>query len=185
MHKYKVLKDFINPWGTPVEVNPKDLVARTFVSVDFSDEEFADPKVGPAIEALIADGSIELVPAVFLDYIVTTDKGVLNDANETFQKGNVIQFEEGSEDAAALVADNSIMLKSVFDTLPPVASSAVDATADIEPRKRYRGHVVLKEGKRTVGAQVFNHISCADGQEYDLTDIEYKGEVHVSYPPQK
>ena len=126
-----------------------------------------------------------------------TDERVLNDANETFQKGNVIQFEEGSEDAAALLADKSIILKSEFDALPKtapvttppvappgVAVASISKDPNAEPRKRYRGHVVLSESQRTVGAQTFNHIGIADGTEYDLTDKEYAAEVHVSYPPQ-
>lgn len=193
MHKYKVLKDFTNPWGTPVEANPKDLVAGSFVAVDFSDEELADPKVGPAIEALIADGSIELIPAVFVDYVVMTQLGVLNDANETFQKGNVIQFEQGSLEAQALVTEGDIMLKSDFDALPVDESApSVITTPNVtsidpntEPRKRYRGQIVMHESKRTVGAQTFNHIVVADGSELDLTDKEYAGEVHVSYRTQK
>lgn len=193
MHKYKVLKDFTNPWGTPIEANPEGLVAGNFVSVDFSDEELADPKVGPAIEALIADGSIELIPAVFVDYVVMTQLGVLNDANETFQKGNVIQFEQGSLEAQALVTEGDIMLKSDFDALPvdesaPSTITTPNATGidpNAEPRKRYRGQIVMHESKRTVGTQTFNHIAIADGSELDLTDKEYAGEVHVSYPTQK
>lgn len=73
-------------------------------------------------------------------------------------------------------------------TAPAVASESVEPTEpteQVEPRKRYRGQVVIEESERTVGAQTFKHIRLEDGSELDFTTVEYDGEVHVSYPPQK
>lgn len=136
-------------------------------------------------------------PPIMVDYIVMVEDGVYAKNGEVFQKGNLIQFADGDQDAVALLADKSIMLKSDFDALPKtapvttppvappgVAVASISKDPNAEPRKRYRGHVVISESQRTVGAQTFNHIGIADGTEYDLTDKEYAAEVHVSYPPQ-
>lgn len=67
----------------------------------------------------------------------------------------------------------------------PAVEPVAEAPGEVEgePRKRYRGQILIVDGKRTVGEQTFHHIKLADGSELDLTDAEYRTEVHVSYPP--
>lgn len=118
----------------------------------------------------------------------TVVKGPIANAQaEVFQTGNDIEFEEGSELATTFLADGVIV---PFGTAPantaavaPKPPVEAGATGDVEPRKRYRGQIVLAESDRTVGTQTFKHIRLADGSEQDLTEREYNAEVHISYPP--
>lgn len=64
------------------------------------------------------------------------------------------------------------------ETIPTAPETAVEP--EVEPQKRYRGKVILEESDRVVGEQTFKHISLEDGTQYDLTDMEYKGEVYPS-----
>lgn len=185
MQKYKVLKSFINPWGTAVTPGTDSDAFVLFIDV-----EAADPKIGPAIATLIAEGAIELVPEAPAPAIIKYEvvKGpIAIPGADTYQTGNVMEFPEGDPLAASLLETGAIV---VFGTIVPVkdvgnitAPVKPGTINDSEPRKRYRGQIITAESDRTVGEQTFKHIACADGTEYDLTNKEYKGEVHVSYPP--
>lgn len=109
---------------------------------------------------------------------------------ETFQTGNIIMRDEGDAFAEGMLTAGII---KVYGTEAPAGGAAaaaplqapVETDAGGEPRKRYRGHVVLIDDMRTVGTQTFHHIRCDDGAEYDLTALEYKSEVKMAYPPEK
>lgn len=68
-----------------------------------------------------------------------------------------------------------------------VAAAVVAASSDEshEPRKRFRGQIVVSEGMREVNGAEFHNIRIADGSSYDLNEVEYEAEVKISYPPVK
>lgn len=175
MQKYKVLAPAFT------DVNGVEFKQGATIALDSS----------YPIEDLIREGAIELIPAEIKKFTVV--KGpIANLAREVFQTGNTIELVEDDELTVVFLRDGIIVPEG---TKLPSAESNVGApisapvepgtSGDTEPRKRYRGQVVLSENDRTVGEQTFRHIVCANGTEYDLTDVEYKGEVHVSYPTQQ
>ncbi len=100
------------------------------------------------------------------------------------------KVEEKKEDQASPKEDvggeEPANAESVSDTTQDLQekTSEVDLPVEQEePRKRFRGQIVVSESDRTVETQTFHHIRIADGSEYDLDDREYNGEVHISYPP--
>lgn len=119
---------------------------------------------------------------------------VLNESGVLFtgipgitEMGQVVERDPEDEQVIRLLDGGFI--EAIPDEEPRVASSVVDSQIEhsepTEPRLRYRGQLVLSESERTVGKQTFRHIHIADGSEYDLTDLEYKTEVKMAYPPVK
>jgi len=180
MKKYKVLQD--------LEIK------------DEKDPLFGSHAPGSVIEMedaqaalFIEHGIIELepveppAPPVMVDYVVL--KGPFaNPEGEVFQTGNDIKLPENDKFASDAVTAGLIVLKSEYVAPPKPAVSATPTTPAVagatEPRLRYRGHVVISDGKRSVGRQTFHHIRTDEGHEYDLTPAEYAAEVKLAYPPQ-
>lgn len=106
------------------------------------------------------------------------------------EMGKILDLDPEHEDTKNLLEQNAIELVAEpmkedvkNEEVPAPTTPAV--VGGVEPRPRYRGQVILVDGPRTLGSQTFHHIRTEDGHEYDLTDAEYAGEVHVSYPPVK
>lgn len=107
---------------------------------------------------------------------------------ETFQTGNILNRDEGDTFAEGMLSAGMIKIFGTESAAGAVAATPLTAPTEdnsTEPRKRYRGHVVLIDDMRTVGPQTFHHIRCDDGAEYDLTAVEYRTEVVRAYPPEK
>lgn len=101
---------------------------------------------------------------------------------EVYQTGNVITFAEGDPLAASFISEGMIHLKV---DAPKENTTAPAMPTEEEPRKRYRGKLVLTDGFRMVGVQQFRHLRLEDGTTLDLTEDEYQGEVKLSFPPLK
>lgn len=100
--------------------------------------------------------------------------------------GDVCTTEEGKTGTLQPSQAGFVCVANEEPVVPPTPVAEVPEAPGVlptEPQKRYRGHVVIMESENTVGVQTFKHIRLDDGTEYDLTDVEYRTEVHVSYPP--
>lgn len=172
MQKYKVLVDTM--------FNDTEHKIDDVVELDSANEVTIN---------LQAEGIIVLIidESVTAKYEVV--KGpIANRKGERFLVGNVIELPVDDEltkaflEKGMIVPEGTVVPVEEEKKAEPVEESTI---TDKEPRPRYRGQIVISESERTVGEQTFKHIRCADGAEYDLTDLEYKTEVHVSYPPIK
>lgn len=187
MNKYKVLQEF----STGPEEAKVIYEVGAIIELDPAKDDVVSLSEHGMIEAVVDEVKDEEVKEpVLVDYVVVNGP-FANQQAEVFQTGNAIQFPEGDEFAANAVQAGLIMTKAAHDALPPKEEKVEEAAAptapavagSTEPRKRYRGKIVLVESDRVVGAQTFKHIRTEEGHEYDLTAAEYQTEVIVSYPP--
>lgn len=170
MQKYKVL----SPSFTTAE------------GVQYEEGEVVVLDSSYPIHDLIREGAIEVVPEVITARYEVIKGPVANREGERFLTGNIVELPVEDDLTKVFLADGFIVPENtrvVGGGVDEELKAPVEPGTDGEPRKRYRGIVVLTESERTVGEQVFKHIHCADGVEYDLTDAEYVAEVHLSFPP--
>lgn len=108
-------------------------------------------------------------------------------SGKTLLQGETAEADSNDPVVQGLVAAGAIRLVGSAPIEPVVETSVAEqeVAADTEPRKRYRGRVVLEDGERTVEGRTYHHIKLDDGSEMDLNDLEYDTEVKVSYPPVK
>lgn len=184
---YKVLKTHVNAFGTEVDAAPAGLAEGTFVTVSYDPES-------EYTQGLVVEGAIEQLPdevsvepkleayRAILDAVFVSDKTLL--------KGETVMADSNDPVVQGLVAAGALELAgSVAEadtTVNQIDTSEAASTALVnEPRKRYRGHVVVEEGLRTVEGHTYHHVKLDDGSEMDLSDGEYDTEVKMSYPPVK
>lgn len=122
---------------------------------------------------------IETYRAV-LDAVYISGKTLLK--GETVDADSDDSVVQGMVAAGAIVLVETVAPSAGLSPVPESSDTAAVAMSD-EPRKRYRGVVVVAESVRTVEGRGFNHIKLADGVEMDLNQLEYETEVKVSYPP--
>lgn len=113
-----------------------------------------------------------------------------------YKAGEILDIDETLADVQTLVTNGNIALvvdepvalvveenKTVEENKEETVTADEVIPSD-EPRKRFKGQIVVVDGYRTLrdGNEV-RHVSVADGSEYDLTELEYNTQVKVSYPP--
>jgi hypothetical protein len=143
--KYNVVKDAMNPWGTPITAGSV---------VEFTDADMADAKVGPAVQALIADGSIVAVVAA---------------------QGGTVAPKPG---VATPPAQAPAKPAAQTQVAPKPQAAQQVAPAPKQKKRHISGKLVVVDGERVVGDQTFHHIQLEDGSEMDLTELQYRHEVH-------
>lgn len=159
--KFKVLKDSGNhKAGDEVEIE---------VGPDFTPEQIA---------TLINDGTIEPIfnEADFDDKVLAEEDITPEMAKNGLKVGDTIKVPKG-------IPVNAVAHTVAAEVAPANVVAAVDPNE--EPRKRYRGQIVITDGFRDTDGGKVHHIRIADGSTYDLSDKDYLLEVKLSYPPHK